>query len=446
MKLYHPTYTRDGKTHANKVWWVRFRCNGKDVRKSTGMRDKTVAAIKAAEIVKAAELAEVGVAAPQATHTPLPQLVAEYLADMERRGVSLGHRNQAGVYLDRMLGGLGLPQVTSQELRARLGALRRSTSLTPLTINRHLKVVRWFFNWLGPRWPGNPAAEVQLAYEGERKEKGVFSLADLRALLAAPEISQDRKDLYLVAATTGLRGAELKRLKGEDVRAGVLVVTKDVSRKSKKTHVLPLLPPVVKVLEGRTGILFPRMPAKKTWLRDLQRAGLSAKDPRGNVRTFHGLRASLATILAEANVPLTLAQRILRHSSPNMTANVYVKHSQGALLGAMLGAFGDLTRPNVSHDSRAVPEKALVTPELALNSACPRDIFPPLQPFRVAGVTPEIQSCLARCLAVLKSRPKGLEPWWDKLAEEAVRDGTAALHQPIGEPRGSRTLRGHADR
>src|SRR5262245_23543813 len=41
--------------------------------------------------------------------------------------------------------------------------------------------------------------------------------------------------------------------------------------------------------------------------------------------TPHTLRMTLATRLCEANVPLVQAQRILRHSTPVLTANVYTR-------------------------------------------------------------------------------------------------------------------------
>jgi integrase len=38
---------------------------------------------------------------------------------------------------------------------------------------------------------------------------------------------------------------------------------------------------------------------------------------------FHDLRGTTATLLARAGVGLVVAQRILRHSDPRLTANMY---------------------------------------------------------------------------------------------------------------------------
>jgi len=56
------------------------------------------------------------------------------------------------------------------------------------------------------------------------------------------------------------------------------------------------------------------------------------KSVHGPIR-FHDLRATTATLLARAGVPLVVAQRILRHSDPRLTANVYSHVDLGDLRG-----------------------------------------------------------------------------------------------------------------
>ena len=60
--------------------------------------------------------------------------------------------------------------------------------------------------------------------------------------------------------------------------------------------------------------------------RDLKRAGVQVRTADGKLLDFHALRATFGTLLANENVPLTLAQTLLRHSDPKLTANVYTKH------------------------------------------------------------------------------------------------------------------------
>ena len=46
---------------------------------------------------------------------------------------------------------------------------------------------------------------------------------------------------------------------------------------------------------------------------------------------FHDLRGTTATLLARAGVPLVIAQRILRHTDPRLTANIYTHVDVGGL-------------------------------------------------------------------------------------------------------------------
>ena len=76
------------------------------------------------------------------------------------------------------------------------------------------------------------------------------------------------------------------------------------------------------------------LPGKMTQVfdRDLIAAGLAAKDEkgrtvkkdaRGRTLDIHCLRHTFATWLAQSNVPLQTAQRLMRHSDPKLTSNVY---------------------------------------------------------------------------------------------------------------------------
>jgi integrase len=57
---------------------------------------------------------------------------------------------------------------------------------------------------------------------------------------------------------------------------------------------------------------------------------------------FHDLRGTTATLLARSGVGLVVAQRILRHSDPRLTANIY---SRVDLADLQAGIDGLLSRP-----------------------------------------------------------------------------------------------------
>ena len=57
--------------------------------------------------------------------------------------------------------------------------------------------------------------------------------------------------------------------------------------------------------------------------RDLAAAGIPKRDERDRVVDIHALRVTFATQLCAAGVPLRTAQAALRHSKPELTANIY---------------------------------------------------------------------------------------------------------------------------
>ncbi len=56
---------------------------------------------------------------------------------------------------------------------------------------------------------------------------------------------------------------------------------------------------------------------------DLDAAGIPYTDKYGRQRDFHSLRHTFASLLNQANVPLATAQKLMRHSDPKLTANIY---------------------------------------------------------------------------------------------------------------------------
>ena len=57
--------------------------------------------------------------------------------------------------------------------------------------------------------------------------------------------------------------------------------------------------------------------------RDLAVAGIPKRDERNRVVDVHALRVTFGTHLCAAGVPLRTAQAAMRHSKPELTANVY---------------------------------------------------------------------------------------------------------------------------
>ncbi len=151
--------------------------------------------------------------------------------------------------------------------------------------------------------------------------------------------ARERRTFYLLAVNTGLRWGEVARLRWGDMDLdGAVVVVPAGQTKNGKQADLPLIEPVVDALRAiRPGAaqdvdkVFPGEPTLKTWKRDLWRAGIIGPGPkfegyvdgRGRRLDRKCLRMSFCTWLKDAGVDLRDAQRLMRHSDPKLTANIY---------------------------------------------------------------------------------------------------------------------------
>ncbi|MCL2623787.1 MAG: site-specific integrase [Planctomycetaceae bacterium] len=57
---------------------------------------------------------------------------------------------------------------------------------------------------------------------------------------------------------------------------------------------------------------------------DCRAAGIELKSPDGRSVDVHALRRTFGTMLARAGLPLTTTQRLMRHSTPELTAKLYI--------------------------------------------------------------------------------------------------------------------------
>jgi integrase/recombinase XerD len=331
MRLYHRTYRdRAGVKKTCSTWSVRFKVGAKVIDVSLGTRDKRAAELKAAERVKAEELRAAGVETHhEVRDVPIADLVEEYQGELRRRGRSEDHIRKVGRQILVLSKGLrGLVALTPERIRRALARL----DVMPKTANYYRVALHGLFAWLirEGRWTVNPVAAVGRARETERSRiRRALTGKELDALLeAAPE---HRATVYLIAATTGLRRSELASLTWGDVDLDGNTVTIRASKaKNRKDTVLPLPEGSARRLAETRGHVTPAarvfmaIPGVETLQQDLIAAGIEFETPEGVV-DFHALRVTFGTSLARASVPLALAQKLMRHSTPVLTANIYTR-------------------------------------------------------------------------------------------------------------------------
>ena len=89
--------------------------------------------------------------------------------------------------------------------------------------------------------------------------------------------------------------------------------------------------------------------------RDLVAAGIPKRDERGRVVDIHALRTTFGTHLSKAGVSLRTAQAAMRHSKPELTANIYTDPKLLDVAGAVESL------PMLSLDTKPQPERQMAT-------------------------------------------------------------------------------------
>lgn len=152
---------------------------------------------------------------------------------------------------------------------------------------------------------------------------------------------RSRAVLYQVAVRTGFRRSELAALKVQDFMldgdSPYLYLRARHAKNRKDTK-----QPIDKDLAGELRVfLAKRRRTQQVWdiphhasgmlRRDLATAGIPPVDAEGRVVDFHALRHTYITTLARHRVPTAHAQRLARHSSPQLTLKFYTHLEQADL-------------------------------------------------------------------------------------------------------------------
>lgn len=317
------------------VWWHDFTVDGMRHRASTGKRDKSVAERVATDRKRKAELH--GDPDPyRALRDMAPvRLVGEYRKHLHAQGRSAKHADKGADRAALLLEPFArMKYVQPHRIQERLHDLAAERDWSASTTNGYRLALSGFFGWLvkADRWPSNPMQQVgTVKARGKTRERRALSAAQVSALLNAAPLQ--RRVCYALAVYAGLRRGEQwtpgKRVglhrSGVDLEAGTLTVRAKAT-KNARDAVLPIHPDLAALLrehlEADTRAHPFRPPTMPTMRDDLATAGIDVDDGTGVV-DFHALRHTCGTLLLQAGAPLAHVQRVMRHSTPTLTANTY---------------------------------------------------------------------------------------------------------------------------
>jgi integrase len=208
------------------------------------------------------------------------------------------------------------------------------------TCNHYRAAARSFSNWA----PKNGRTRDDLlrgvtgfnAKEDPRHDRRTIALDELRRLIdtaaRGPKVlgmsGLARSLCYRLAVGTGLRYEEIASVTPESFDWNAPSVTVAAAyTKNGQTATLPIQRSLVDDLAAYVAPLEPKMPifplpsgkGAKMLRRDLKAAGIPYRDASGLVFDFHSLRCELATLADAAGVSPRVVQRMMRHSTLELT-------------------------------------------------------------------------------------------------------------------------------
>jgi len=193
----------------------------------------------------------------------------------------------------------------------------------------------------------NPAKLTRALCADDSILKAPFTQDEVRAMLDHPNTSDQWRGFITIAAHTGLRMGDLAKLSDKHIDGTRIVIKPSkTSRKNGKVITVPLTPPCIGWIGNRKGVFFPEIKAQRAsnisnqFAAIRKRAGVEKDiDLPGDIRasrTFHSLRHTFASWLAEADIHADVRQKLTGHSSSKIHAR-YTHHDE-----ALVRAVGTL--------------------------------------------------------------------------------------------------------
>lgn len=196
----------------------------------------------------------------------------------------------------------------------------------------------------------NPAAGVKPLPEDDSTERAPFTPKEVTAMLNHEKTSDEWRGLILVGGNTGLREGDAVNLDTNLIENSEFVLRpKKTSRKGKANIVrIPISKPLKKWIGDRKGPLFPTLSQKSPqslWYHFgliMERAGVpkavvvAGKEAK---RSFHSLRHSFTTWLAEADIHPDVRKKLTGHSTDEAHGR-YTHH--GKALGKAIESLPEL--------------------------------------------------------------------------------------------------------
>lgn len=251
------------------------------------------------------------------------EMVDEYREAKKVQGVTEGTLYEHSLSLrnfERIVGKCNSKHITQNIIDKFI--LERSSEVKRATLNKDIRNIKTFVIWCREQRYLNGNLKLK---ELKVEERPVKSLNDIqiKKLLESTDKYPDIRMRVLLALATGLRRGDIETLKISDIDFEKnCIATK--SKKTKKCmasrpvsmEVMSELSEYVCRLDVGQEKLFRTKFGYRQWRKICKKAGLTDLK-------FHDLRRTFCSLLAQNGVSTAVTQRLLEHSSPNLTNKVY---------------------------------------------------------------------------------------------------------------------------
>lgn len=376
--VFRQQFTQNGKTKKSRKWYGQYRDAAGKLRRVALSTDKQAAQSMLRDLERKAERQKAGLIDEHAETRQLSVegFVTDYLDYMRLKGNGERHVADTRRLLLKSVDACGFELLSDFKPgpldRFLAGMMKKDgTQASARTKNTHRQSIMGFANWLvksRKALPINPLANSTKASGGASIKRRAVSVEELKTLMlvALERPLQERMRirmgpmkgaldakvrpavrerlerqgrlrvlLYKAAFYTGLRRGELRALKVHHLRLmgdePSLTLPGNMT-KNKEDADIPLrrdfASELLAWIEGEgmrgTDTVFPvGRDVAKHLKRDMRAAGIPIVDERGRVFDFHAFRKCTGTYLNKLGVPITTAQLLMRHSTVDLTANVY---------------------------------------------------------------------------------------------------------------------------
>ena len=251
------------------------------------------------------------------------QMVSEYIEAKKIQGITQGTLYEHVLSLrnfERLVGKRNSKQITQNVIDDFI--LQRSPEVKRATLNKDLRNLKTFVYWCRRNRYLNGELEIRELKIEERPVKSLNN-TQVKNLLNTAKAYQSMKIKILLALGTGLRRGDIESLTiiDLDFENNCIATTSKKTRKSMSSRpvsveVMTELSKYVSGLDVGQEKLFRAKFNYRQWRKICEKAELPGLK-------FHDLRRTFCSLLAQNGVSTAVTQRLLEHSSPNLTNKIY---------------------------------------------------------------------------------------------------------------------------